>query len=142
MARTYAQARTEVLRLRALGQKLVVRMVKNPILGEDAALFPGGPGTNDYFVQIKDPRGSAQGSLASTATQLQSAAITATRWHDALSRAASDADGPDRPEHVIRMLGLSKGSQAASAVSAAWRNYGAGESRESGVVTDSAVVFT
>lgn len=132
MARTYAQAQTERLRLLALGQKLEVRVIKNPIKGDDGAIYPGGgAATNDFMLEIKDPRGSSQGNATTAVSQED--AIAANRWHDAASTA----------EHQIRIQGMLTGAQIGGAVHLkGWGLYGAGETREGGAIANSAAVFT
>ena len=59
MARTYVQAVAERARLLALGRKLQVRIIKNPVRGADANPYPQ-QGVNDYLLEIKEAFGITQ----------------------------------------------------------------------------------
>jgi hypothetical protein len=134
MARTYAQAQTEKARLLALGRRLQVRLIKNPLIGDDGAILPGGPGTNDYLVQVKDPRSTGTGPAAQAneaSFRTQATALADTRWHDATAA----------QEHEIRIRGMVRGAEQNTPGHTGWLTYGAGESREGGDIPDSAVVF-
>jgi hypothetical protein len=142
VARTYVQAVAERARLLALGRKLQVRIIKNPVRGADANPYPQ-QGVNDYLLEIKDPRPtgtSAGGAALNEATSASmSGAITATRWHDEASRAV----GPPRLEHKVATNGLIKGATSAGlGPFTAWTVYGAGEVREGGEIPNSAAQFT
>lgn len=133
MARTWAQANTERLRLLNLGRRLSVKVVKNPLRGNDGAIWPGGAAVNDYMLLIKDPRptGGSLGEGANQATTQDMAwAIANTRWHG------------DAQEHLTRSRGLlSPEVRNGAAPNTQWLLYGAGEAREAGHIPNSAVVF-
>lgn len=137
MARTYAQANTERLRLLALGRKLQVKFVKMPLLGSDGAVWPGGNAVNDWMLAIKDPRPTGT-SIGLAAAQNQvgaytpQAALAATRWHGGAA------------EHATRFHpGGLKGQSGIglSTPHVGWKIFGAGETREGGEIQNSAAVF-
>lgn len=136
MARTWAQAETERKRLLALGRRLTVKVVKNPLRGSDGAVWPGGDGVNDYMLLIKDPRPT--GAVIQVATQKNEAqawtqqySIILGRWHGGAA------------EHVTRFhCGIDGGSEIAQVTPwLGWKLYGAGETREGGQIENSAAVF-
>lgn len=134
MARTWAQANTERLRLLNLGRRLSVKVVKNPVRGSDAGgVWPGGAAVADYMLLIKDPRptGGPLGEGANQGTSLDmGAAILATRWHG------------DAQEHITRARGLiANERRGGAAPNTHWLLYGAGEAREAGAIPDSAVIY-
>lgn len=131
MARTYAQAETERKRILGLGKRLQVRLVRMPVRGNDGDDWPGSPTQDEWMIEVRDPRTLNQGGVNSISNP--TAAFAAGRWHNIAGL-----------ETVLRMTGPIAGAPDGTNVPlpSGWRLYAPGETREGGVIQNSAVIFT
>ena len=137
---TYAVCQAEILRLRNLKRRLIIRLMKAPIVGNDGSPEPSAG--DDYFLAIRDLRRQTTNAAIPTlqknqlGSAAQSAWITAGRWHNTAST----------NEHITRYAGQIRGTNPTGITQpyagGTYRLHNVLATREGGLIGRSDTLFT